>query len=67
MLVSEVIKRLQQLQEEYGDVECDILYDDYNYSSGIDKINEIDVCFDDEKGTNPEIYIAHKFIEQEEV
>ncbi len=59
MKVSQVIKRLQELQEQLGDVDCDIYMEDIDGTQcGVDEINEIDISTD-ENGQNPAIYIAH--------
>ena len=60
MKVSEVIKRLEELKEELGDVEVGLYMEDIDGTQcGIDEINEIDVSTDANNG-NPEIYIAYK-------
>lgn len=59
MLVSEVIKRLQDLKNQLGDVDCDMYMEDIDGTQcGVDEINEIDICIE-EGGENPSIYIAH--------
>lgn len=59
MTVNEVIKRLQELQEQLGDVDCDLYMEDIDGTQcGVDEINEIDICTD-ENGQNAAIYIAH--------
>lgn len=59
MKVSEVIKRLNELKKELGDVDCEIYMEDIDGTQiGIDEINEIDISTDEE-GLDAAIYIAH--------
>lgn len=59
MKVSEVIKRLNELKKELGDVDCEIYMEDIDGTQiGMDEINEIDISTDEE-GLDAAIYIAH--------
>lgn len=56
MKVSEVISKLQELQNKWGNIECMICMDDIDGTQlGLDTINEIENTLEDE----PIIYIAH--------
>ena len=39
--ISEVISKLQYIEELYGDIECNFLYDGETMMGGVDKINVV--------------------------
>ena len=39
--ISEVIRKLQYIEELYGDIECNFLYDGETMMGGVDKINVV--------------------------
>ncbi len=57
MKVSEVINRLTELKEKWGDKECMLYMEDIDGTkTGLDEINEIENTLEDD----PVIYIAHR-------
>lgn len=60
MLVENLIKRLQELRNELGNVEVSIIIEDCDgtETTGFQDINEIDISMDID-GNNKEIYIGY--------
>ena len=65
MLVEELIKRLEELKNELGNVEVSVFIDDCDgTSTGILPINEVDISTD-KNGEDKEIYIAYLYQNEE--
>lgn len=63
MYVEDLIKRLQELKKELGNVEVELYMEDIDGSQcGVDSINEVDISTDE--NNEKHIYIAH-IIEKE--
>lgn len=66
MLVSELIKRLKELEKQVGDVEVEMYMEDIDGTEcGILDANEVDISTDAD-GLNPAVYIAHRNKEKED-
>ncbi len=60
MLVEELIKRLEKLKEEVGNVEVSIIVEDIDGTeTGMQTINEIDISTNVDDETDKEIYIGY--------
>ena len=60
MKISELIKRLEELQKQIGDVEVELYMEDVDGTEcGMDCITEVDISTD-ANGENPAVYIAHR-------
>jgi len=55
--ISEVIRKLQYIEELYGDIECNFLYDGETMVGGVDKVDVVP-----KRGTKEHVVI---FIEEE--
>lgn len=60
MLVEELIKRLEELKKEVGNVEVSIIVEDIDGTeTGMQTINEIDISTNVDDETDKEIYIGY--------